>query len=91
MFSIFKRKGLTYKQRRENDFATAKGAIKKGDKLSDRDKKMIAVGRTHVHVQNYEAYKYNDQKQKAGKAKTTSSKPASKPANKTTAKTTKKR
>ena len=81
MFSIFKRKGVSYKERRENDFATAKGAIKKGEKLSDRDKKMIAVGRTHVHVQNYESYKYNDQKQKAAKSKP---KPATRPAAKTT-------
>ena len=75
MFSLFKRKGVSYKQRRQNDFATAKGAIKKGEKLSDRDKKMIAVGRTHVHIQNYEAYKFNDNKAKAAsKPKNTSKK-----------------
>ena len=77
MFSLFKRKGVSYKQRRQNDFATAKGAIKKGEKLSDRDKKMIAVGRTHIHVQNYQAYKHNEN---AGKTapKANTSKPKNK-------------
>lgn len=62
MFSLFKRKGVSFKDRRQNDFATAKGAIAKGEKLSDRDKKMIAVGRCHVHVQNYQTYKYKNPK-----------------------------
>ena len=58
MFSLFKTKGKTYEQQRKNDFAHAKGVIKKGSKLSKRDKQMIAVGRTHVHKQASTAYKY---------------------------------
>lgn len=66
MFSIFKRKGLTYKERISNDFENAKGAIKKGDTLSDRDRKMIAVGRAQVHGerQEYRMYKYPEKYKK---------------------------
>ena len=88
MFSLFKRKGKSYQERRKNDFATAKGAIKKGDKLSDRDKKMIAVGPTHVHIQQQQAAMYKNPEKfkpetlaKHGiKANASKSKPASKPA-----------
>lgn len=58
MFSLFKRRGISFRERRQNDFAHAKGAIQKGETLTDRDKKMIAVGRCHVHLQNSATYKY---------------------------------
>jgi len=61
---IFKRKGVTRKQSRAEDFAMAKGAIQKGEKLSERDKRMIAVGRTQIHVQNSDDYKYRLEKKK---------------------------
>jgi len=59
MFSIFKRKGKSLSQQRQNDFAYAKGAIKKGEKLSKRDKQLIAVGRTQVHLQQSDVAAYN--------------------------------
>jgi len=58
MFSLFKRKGKTRKQQRENDFAHSKGAIKQGEKLTARDKQMQAVGRVHVHLNNTNDYNY---------------------------------
>ena len=64
MFSIFKRKGKTRKQQRNNDFTHAKGAVLKGTKLSKRDKQMIAVGRTHIHRDNTNDFKYHDEKRK---------------------------
>jgi len=59
MFSLFKKKGKSRAEQTSNDFAHAKGAIKKGEKLTARDKRMIAVGRTQVHLQNNNDFKYN--------------------------------
>ena len=63
MFSIFKKKGIKLKDQRSNDFKVAYGAIKKGEKLSDRDKQLIALGRTQVHRNNHSLYKYKQSKQ----------------------------
>ena len=68
--SINKRKGLSLQEQRDRDFQWAKGAIKKGSTLSKRDKQMIAVGRTQVHIQQSELYKYDQsRKPKRGRPK----------------------
>ena len=59
--SMFKKKGVTRKKSKENDFAIVKAT--EGQKLgplTKRDKIMIAKGRCDIHTQNYNDYKYND-------------------------------
>lgn len=69
MFNIFKRAGVSAKERRINDYQNAKGAIKKGEKLTDRDRKMIAVGRVQVHSENREHARYRAGKEPTDFAK----------------------
>ncbi|MCL2369779.1 MAG: hypothetical protein FWC80_00900 [Firmicutes bacterium] len=60
------RKSKTLQEQRASDFERARGAVKKGEKLSDRDKSLIALGRTQVHLRNQDVATYNraDSRQK---------------------------